>query len=486
MITNTAGDIEYVNPAFTRFTGYVREEALGHNPRLLKSGKQDLQFYRQLWATILKGEIWHGEVVNRRKDGTLYTEEMNIAPVRGPGGEVTHFIATKQDVTERRSLEAQLQQTAKMEAVGRLAGGVAHDFNNLLTIINGYSDLLLERFGSDHAASVHLKEIKNAGEHAASLTRQLLAFSRRQVLAPQVIDLNIVVANLETMLKRLIGEDIKLHTRLDPSLCRVKADPGQIEQVIMNLAVNARDAMPTGGNLSLETRNVELDEAYARSHATVKPGLHAMLAVSDTGAGIKRETITRIFEPFFTTKEMGKGTGLGLATVYGIVKQSGGSIWVYSEPSQGTVFKLYFPTAGESPVLKKFTKKETGSTSGTETILMVEDEEGVRSLVRLALESSGYTVLEMKDGESAVAMCADYSGPIHLLLTDVVMPQMSGRSIAGKISLLRPGIKVLYMSGYTDDAVLHHGVLSRDMPFIQKPFSPVALRKKIREVLDAK
>jgi CheY-like chemotaxis protein len=331
-----------------------------------------------------------------------------------------------------------------------------------------------------------LKQIQDAGERAASLTRQLLAFSRRQVLAPQVLDLNAVVSNVEKMLRRLIGEDVKLRTVLDPSLGRVKADPGQIEQVIMNLVVNARDAMPSGGSLTIETSNVELDEVYARSHATVKPGPHVMLAVSDSGVGMTLETKTHIFEPFFTTKEQGKGTGLGLATVYGIVKQSGGSIWVYSELGQGTAFKVYLPTVSKGPAARGPAKTETDSASGSETVLVVEDEEGVRSLIHLALESAGYKVLETGDAESALATCASYDGPIHLLLTDVVMPKMSGPVVAEKITALRPDIKVLYMSGYTDDAVVHHGALSQDMPFIQKPFSPVALRKKIREVLGGK
>lgn len=483
LMTNPAGEIEYVNPAFTWITGYSREEALGQNPRILKSDRQSDLFYQEVWATILNGKTWKGELINRRKDGTHYTEQMAITPVRNARGEITHFIATKQDVTERRALEAQLQQTAKIEAVGRLAGGVAHDFNNLLTVINGYSEILQDILGPDHQAGAYLAEIKNAGDRAAALTRQLLAFSRRQVLAPQVLDLNSVISNVEKMLRRLIGEDVKLRTVHDPALGRVKADPGQIEQVIMNLAVNARDAMPSGGNLTIETANVELDETYARTHITVKPGPHVMLAVGDTGIGMAPETKARIFEPFFTTKEMGKGTGLGLATVYGIVKQSGGSIWVYSELGQGTVFKVYFPAAGEAPAERQAVK-DTGSASGSETILVVEDEEGVRSLIRLALVSGGYKVLLTEDAEKALAMCASHEGPIHLLLTDVVMPKMSGPAVAEKVSALRPGMKVLFMSGYTDDAIVHHGVLTEGVPFIQKPFSPVSLRQKVREVLD--
>jgi PAS domain S-box-containing protein len=486
VITNTDGVIEYVNPAFTWITGYGREEALGQNLRILKSGKQDRAFYQQLWATILKGEIWHGEIINRRKDGKLYTEEVNITPIREARGEITHFIAAKQDVTERRSMEEQLHHAAKMEAVGRLAGGVAHDFNNLLTIINGYTELLLETPASEIKPGAFLKEIKDAGERAASLTRQLLAFSRRQVLAPRALDLNGVVSNVEKMLRRLIGEDVELRTVLDPSLGRIKADPGQIEQVIMNLAVNARDAMPSGGILTIETSNVELDQTFARSHVGVKPGPHVMLKVGDTGVGMTVETKARIFEPFFTTKEKGKGTGLGLATVYGIVQQSEGVIWVDSELGQGTVFKISLPAVSEIPAPEGHAKTETAAASGSETILVVEDEEGVRSLVCAALESVGYKVLETDGAASALATCAKYDGPIHLLLTDVVMPQLSGPLVAEKLTSLRPDIKVLYMSGYTDDAVVRHGVLSHDMPFIQKPFTPMALRRKIREVLGGK
>jgi CheY-like chemotaxis protein len=341
----------------------------------------------------------------------------------------------------------------------------------------------VDQFASNEEVSAFLKEIKDAGERAASLTHQLLAFSRHQVLAPEVIDLNSVISNLEKMLKRLIGEDITLHTHLDPSLGLVKADPGQIEQVIMNLAVNSRDAMPTGGNFSIETSNVELDEVFARSHLTMEPGSYVLVAVGDTGVGMTPETKAHIFEPFFTTKGKGKGTGLGLATVYGIIKQSGGSIWVYSEPGQGTVFKLYLPVASGEPIVKRDAITSADSASGSETILVVEDEEGVRSMVRLALASAGYKVLESADGESALLICADHGEPIHLLITDVVMPKMSGPLVADKVATLRPGIKVLYMSGYTDDAVVHYGVLRQEMPFIQKPFSPIALRKKVREVL---
>ena len=347
VITDAQGTIQYVNPAFTRVSGYSREEALGKNPRILKSGKHDEAYYRKLWETILGGEIWQDEITNRRSDGSLYPEQMTITPVRDQRGEITHFIAIKAEVTERKRLEQQLRQAQKMEAVGRLAGGVAHDFNNLLTIISGYSELLLEHPGTVEPLRGYVNEIRNASGRAASLTRQLLAFSRQQVLAPRVLDLNAVVANIEKMLKRLIGEDIDLVTVLAESLWPVKADPGQLEQVLLNLAVNARDAMPKGGMLTIETANVEMDRTYAQTHFPLSPGPYVLLAFSDTGIGMDAETQARIFEPFFTTKEKGKGTGLGLATVYGIVKQSGGYIWVYSEVGKGTTFKIYLPRSDE-------------------------------------------------------------------------------------------------------------------------------------------
>jgi PAS domain S-box-containing protein len=483
MITDPDAVIEYINPAFSEITGYTRVEALGQTPRILKSGKQDQEFYRDLWETLVAGKPWHGELINRRKDGSFYNEEMSVAPVKDKQGKVTHFIATKEDITERRALELQLQQATKMEAVGRLAGGVAHDFNNLLTVINGYSEILQSRLSSDPTAVEYVREIYHAGESAASLTRQLLAFSRRQVMAPRILDLNGSVTALEKMLRRLIGEHIGLQTNLDPDLAMIKADPGQIEQVIINLAVNARDAIDAGGDISIETRNVELDENYARKHPEAAAGRHVMLAVTDTGRGMAPETIERIFEPFFTTKELGKGTGLGLATVYGIVKQSGGSIYVYSELGQGTVFKVYFPVAGETSSEAEPAVRLAQAHVGTETILLIEDEEGVRSLVTVALRSAGYTVLEAADPDAALELCSRREVKIDLILSDVVMPKMSGPAVAERAAKLRPGVKVLFMSGYTDDSIVRHGLMEQNMPFIQKPFTPDGLRKKIREVL---
>jgi len=373
-----------------------------------------------------------------------------------------------------------------MEAVGRLAGGVAHDFNNLLTAIIGYADLMVTSLDQDDPLRKDAEEIKRAGERAAALTDQLLAFSRKKVLQPLILNLNTTVTNMEKMLRRLIGEHIELILGLDPALGLVKADPGQIEQVIMNLAVNARDAMPQGGRLTIETKNVYLDEEYTHQHVDIQPGPYVMLAVSDTGVGMSKETLSHLFEPFFTTKEMGKGTGLGLSTVYGIVRQSDGHIWVYSELGQGTTFKIYLPRIEEIVESGKRVPVSAKSMQGQETVLLVEDEDIVRDLACRVLSENGYTVLEAHDGREALLICEKYGGPIHLLVTDVVMPGgMSGRQVAERLRTLRPDVKVLYMSGYTDDTIVHHDVLEPGMAFLQKPFMPDILLHKVREVIDA-
>jgi CheY-like chemotaxis protein len=372
-----------------------------------------------------------------------------------------------------------------MEAVGRLASGVAHDFNNLLTIIIGYSDLLFERVSARDGMRPPVEEIKKAAERAASLTRQLLAFSRKQVLQPRILDLKSLLTNVDEMLRRMIGEDIELVTHLPSGLGRVNADPGQIEQVIMNLALNARDTMPQGGQLTLEAADVELDSSYASSHESVLPGHYVMIAVSDTGIGMDAETQARIFQPFFTTKEQGKGTGLGLATTYGIVKQSEGHIGVYSEPGKGTTFKVYLPRIDQAVEVIAPTQVPVDEPPrGCETILLVEDEEAVRSLARGLLESSGYEVLEANGAHEALQVGKRHKERIHLLLTDVVMPQMSGRELAEHLAPLHPETKVLYMSGYADNAVVHHGLLDPSAFFLQKPFTADALARKLREVLD--
>ncbi|HEX8843744.1 MAG TPA: PAS domain S-box protein [Pyrinomonadaceae bacterium] len=383
-----------------------------------------------------------------------------------------------------REKEEQLRQSQKMEAVGKLAGGVAHDFNNLLTAITGYSDLSLRRVAEGHPLRRNLEEIKKAGERAATLTRQLLAFSRKQMLQPKVLDLNAVIVDMFKMLQRLIGEDVDLLSVLQPTLGQVKADPGQIHQVLMNLSVNARDAMPHGGKLTIKTSNIYVDEEYALRHVSVQPGNYVLLSISDTGCGMDAETQERIFEPFFTTKELGKGTGLGLSTVYGIVKQSGGNIWVYSEVGKGTTFKVYLPRFDEAPEHHDERLPVEKSLAGTETILLVEDEEMVRDIASQALEQSGYRVLVASDTLHALELCREHAERIDLMLTDVVMPQMSGRVLAERVAPLRPEMRVLYMSGYTDDHIVHHGVLEEGMNFIEKPFTADQLARKVREVLN--
>jgi CheY-like chemotaxis protein len=372
-----------------------------------------------------------------------------------------------------------------MEAIGRLAGGVAHDFNNLLTIINGYSDLLLGRLSPDDPSRNLVSEIYRAGERSAGLTRQLLAFSRKQVLAPRTLDLNAVVADTTSLLQRVIGEDVRLAAAPGRGLWPVRADVGQIEQVLVNLAVNARDAMPAGGKLTIETRNVELDEEYAASHADARPGPYVLLAVSDTGHGMTPEVKARIFEPFFTTKEVGKGTGLGLATVYGIVKQSGGHVGVYSEIGLGTTFKVYLPRTEPDGGIVRGQSQLLAPPPGTETVLVVEDDASVRALTRHVLWQAGYTVLEAADGDEALRVGAGHAGPIHLVVTDVVMPGRAGREVAEKLAERHPTVRVLFVSGYTDDAVVRHGVLHERMNFLQKPFTPAGLARKVREVLDS-
>jgi two-component system cell cycle sensor histidine kinase/response regulator CckA len=379
--------------------------------------------------------------------------------------------------------EGHVRQLQRMEAVGRLAGGVAHDFNNLLTVIIGRGDLLLARLPADSPHRRDIALIRKAAERAAALTKQLLAFSRKQILAPKVLDLNTVVSGMVTMLQRLIGEGIELVFRAGSELGRVKADPTQLEQVIANLVVNARDAMPTGGRLTLETAAVELSEHYARQHAGVQAGRFVMLGVSDTGIGMDRETQARIFEPFFTTKEPGKGTGLGLATVYGIVKQSGGNIWVYSEPGKGTTFKVYLPQVHDAEDAAEPDQIRPGF--GTESILIVEDEDEVRALACEVLATYGYVVLQARTPAEALLIAERHTGPIQLLLTDVIMPGMSGRMLAEQLAPLRPEMSVLYMSGYTDEAIVHHGTLDAGTPFIQKPFTPDALAAGVRRLLDA-
>jgi nitrogen-specific signal transduction histidine kinase len=383
----------------------------------------------------------------------------------------------------RRS-EAQLRHAQKMEAVGRLAGGVAHDFNNLLTVITGYSEVLLQGLRAGDPLRESLGEIRTAGERAGLLTRQLLAFSRKQLLHPVVLDLNAVVADMERMLRRLIGEDVELVTRLQPGLWPVRADPGQMEQVLLNLAVNARDAMPTGGRLAIETANVEL-AGSAAGLLGERPGRYTLLAVSDTGCGMPPEVRAHLFEPFFTTKEVGRGTGLGLSTVYGIVTQSGGHIAVETEVGRGSSFRVYLPRAPEADALARRKEPAGGLPRGQETVILVEDDDALRAVIHTILRRCGYQVLDARHGGDALVSCEQHAGPIHLLISDVVMPQMSGPQLAERLAWLRPGLQVLYISGYTDEAVIRHGVVNPAVAFLQKPFTPAALAQKVREILDA-
>ncbi len=421
----------------------------------------------------------------RKKDGSNLWTIVCTSPMLNEKGEFIGALGMIVDITERKRLEEQLRQAAKMEAIGRLAGGVAHDFNNLLSIVQSSCQFLLSDLDRRSPSYQDAEEIQKAAERAATLTRQLLAFSRKQVLAPRVLDLNATVANLDRMLRRLIGEDIILETVLGSNLGRVFADPAQIEQVMMNLAINARDAMPKGGRLVIETANGDLDEEYRRLHAPVVPGPYVMLAVSDTGIGMDSETQGRIFEPFFTTKEMGKGTGLGLATVYGIVKQSGGYIWVYSEPGYGTTFKIYLPRTEEAAETHAESAAQAKPLEGSETILVVEDDQNVRSLARKILERYGYTVLDARDPEDALEICRRHAGSIHLTVTDVVMPKMSGPELAEALHAIRPDLKILYMSGYAGAAIIKNGVLKPGTAFLQKPITPDTLARKVREVLDS-
>jgi len=482
---DSAGILLDVNPALVAMLGYPSgAELVGSNLANLYADSQQwfgladylrsLQKFHGLNADWIRRDR---SVISVRLSGRAFRNEANTI----------FFELFAEDVTERRALEQQLRQAQKMEAVGRLAGGIAHDFNNLLMVISGYSEFLLERVGTDPTLRGHAQEIANAAERATSLTRQLLAFSRKQMLAPKIVDLNSVVTENVKMLTRLIGEDIDLVMVPGPDIGAVKADPGQIEQVIMNLAVNARDAMPHGGKLTIETANVTLDANYARFHAPVKPGDYVMLAISDTGMGMDPDTQAHIFEPFYTTKGL-KGTGLGLSTVYGIVKQSEGYIWLYSEAGKGTSFKIYLPrfsATGEALATQPALAADAEQPSpGHETILLVEDEENLRRLARQSLETQGYSVIDAADGASAIKISQAHKGPIHLLLTDVIMPGMNGRELANQLSPTRPEMRVLYMSGYTENHIGHNGTLDQGITLLQKPFTLPALKAKVREVLD--
>jgi PAS domain S-box-containing protein len=481
---NSAGEVLDVNPALLNMLGYPSaQDLLGKH---LGGLYADTHHWFELADRLHSSAPFNGLIAEwKRKDGIAMVVRVSGRAV-SDGDKRTAFELFAEDVTERRALEQQLRQSQKMEAVGRLAGGIAHDFNNLLMVISGYSEFLLERLGSDPALRGPAQEIAAASQRASSLTRQLLAFSRKQMLAPKVLDLNGVVTENLKMLTRVIGEDINLVMIPAPSLGAVRADSGQIDQVIMNLAVNARDAMPSGGKLTIETSNVFLDDEYARFHAPLRPGDYVMLTISDTGLGMDSETQSHIFEPFFTTKGT-KGTGLGLSTVYGIIKQSGGYVWVFSEPGKGTTFKIYLPRVAErAEPAQVVTSDETAlAAPGTETILLAEDEANLRYLARQFLEKQGYNVIEAADGARAMQIALAHQGVIHLLLTDVIMPGMNGRELAQRISEIRPQTKILYMSGYTENVIGHNGTLDAGVRLLQKPFTLRELKSKVRQVLDS-
>jgi PAS domain S-box-containing protein len=445
------------------------------------------------WQNLLDrdGILHHFETQLWRQDGTAIWVEENARAYRGPDGRAFYYEGSIEDINEKKlaaaemaSLQEQLRQSQKMEAVGRLAGGIAHDFNNLLTVISGYSQLSLTTLSEGDPLRENINEIQRATERAASLTRQLLAFSRRQILDMRLIDLNLIVQDLDKMLRRLIGEDIELVTRLETGLWTVKSDPSQIEQVILNLAVNARDAMPKGGKLIVESANVDVDQGYIRTRVGIKPGPYVRLSIRDTGVGMPLDVLEKAFEPFFTTKEKGRGTGLGLSTAYGIVKQSGGDVWVESEVGKGTLFEIYLPKTEETTDAFKSGTAPPRRLRGSETILLVEDEEAVRVLTSRTLRNYGYHVLDAANGEEVIRIVENGHRKIHLLVTDVVMPGMSGREVAERISPLYPGLKVLYVSGYTDSAIVHHGILEPGTALLLKPFRPEALAQKVREILD--
>jgi PAS domain S-box-containing protein len=473
------GIVREANAGFVRMFGYDSiEEVLGRPVRDFVAEESQAEVAERIQSEI-EGSY---EFLGKRRDGSKIQIEAT-ARTHDVGGMRGRLTALR-DVTEKRMLEDQFRQAQKMEAVGRLAGGVAHDFNNLLMVISGYGELLLDDLEQDDPRRVQMDEVLKAARAAAGLTRQLLAFSRQQVIQPRLLSLEAVVQDSEKMLRRLIGEDVELVTALNPIHATVRIDPSQLEQVIMNLVVNARDAMPGGGRVTIETVSIELSDAYARTHWPATPGRYAMLAVADTGVGMDELTQAHIFEPFFTTKELGKGTGLGLSMVYGIVKQSGGFIWVYSEPGKGATFKIYLPLVDETAESMRQTSEIEIVPRGTETVLLVEDEPAVRAVVQQVLERHGYSVLVAPDGQLALNVLAGHPGEVHLLLTDVVMPGMSGRQLAAQFSVLRPDARVLFMSGYTTDAVVRHGVLEPGIAYLQKPFSPEALARKVRRVLD--
>ena len=482
---DAAGNIASWNAGAERIEGYKAEEIIGQHLSTLYETADRAHAFQNLETAALVGRA-EEEGLRVRRDGSTFWASVVLSSIHDSAGGLVGFAKIIRDLTERKNLELQLQQAQKLEAIGGLAAGVAHDFNNLLSVILSYSELIASDLKEGDPVRADLQEIQTAGLLAVTLTRRLLAFGRQQVLQPKVVDLCRIIVALEGMLRRLVGEEVEVVTEFAPECGKVLVDPGQMEQVVMNLVVNARDAMPEGGKLTIDAAEVLLDDDFAAEHLGVTAGPHVLLAVSDTGVGMDEATLARMFEPFFTTKELGKGTGLGLATVFGIVKQSGGIIQVLSEPNRGTTVNVYFPMVDRSALVRSSAPPPNNATlHGSETILLVEDDEQVRVLARTILRRYGYDVLDAQSGGDALLLCEQYSSPIHLLLTDVVMRRMSGRELAERLLKVRPHMRVLYMSGYTDDAVVRHGIFYSKVAFIQKPITPEPLVRKVREALDS-
>ena len=478
--------IVFVNPAFTKLTGYTAEEAMGKTPRILQGPRTDRAVLDRLRKNLEQGEVFAGEAINYRKGGEEFYLEWQIAPICSASGTITHFVAIQHDITGRKKLEGQLFQSQKMETVGKLAGGIAHEFNSILTAIIGQSELMLEDLPAGSQFGTNVTEIRKAAERAATLTRQLLAYGRKQILQPETLSLNTIVAGMENMLQHLMGRHIAVGFNLAANLRPVKADAGQIEHVVVNIVMNAAEAMPNGGKLTLETANTVLDAAYVSRFPELKAGDYTMLAIGDTGAGMSDEVKARAFEPFFTTKDVGKGTGLGLATCHGIIKQSGGHIAVYSERGRGTTFKIYLPQTEPEKKAPASPQPPSHLPRGKETILLVEDDPSLRDMAATLLSRLGYTVLTAANGVEAMNLTHQQgTGHIDLLFTDVVMPQMSGKELAERICALHPHTKILFTSAYTENAIVNQGVLNQGVTFLQKPFTPSALANKVRLMLDA-
>ncbi len=489
-ITDAGGLIEYVNPAFELGTGYTFEEVIGKKPYILKSGKQSSELYAELWQTIKAGKVWEGNLINRNKDGCEFYVSATIFPIKDTEGNIQNYAAIERDITEVKKLEEQLQQSRKLDAIGQLAGGIAHDFNNILTAVNGYAEIALMKTGEDNPIRNQLNGILHSGKRAVDLVGQLLAFSRRQIIELKVLDMNDIISNLEKMLRRLIGEHIEMNVRLSREICTIKADQTQVEQILINLIVNARDAVETKRSrtadkrITIETQPMVIDEPFVNSHAGISKGNYVMIAVSDTGCGMDVGTRDKIFEPFFTTKDKGKGTGLGLSTVYGIVKQNHGGIYVYSEPDKGTTFKIYWPQETNTQKSEPDFKSDMTAVAGKETLLYVEDDSGVRDFAVSSLQSMGYSVIEARDGKQALEILKERNAEIDMMITDVIMPGMTGEELSKAVRKFSPQLKILYTSGYTDNHIVQSGVLKKGINFLPKPFSVFKLTKKIRELLD--